>query len=51
MPSLCAWSCRNIATRHNLSQDGVRIALTEICSPKDRITIPALGIVDRKPTS
>ena len=47
---LFVWSCRNIAMRHNLSQDGVRLALTIIaattgkrtnCSPAQaRIQVP-----------
>src|SRR5882724_9736318 len=28
VPSLCVWSCHNIAMRRNLSQDVVRLALT-----------------------
>ena len=29
MTSLFVWSCRHIAMRHNLSQDGVRLTLTK----------------------
>jgi len=30
LPSLFVWLCRNFAVRRNISQDGVRLALTNI---------------------
>jgi hypothetical protein len=40
MPSSFVWSCRNIATRHNLSQDGVRLALTVLLRESETAANP-----------